>query len=573
MAGLACAVLLALTPAGVASLAIGRPNFGVPAFSETGGVFRVEIKAAAGLDSNQWTAVLVNDLSCWTGTVEQAEYGAYADNNSTNGYRLTVRAPPGIPPEVFRLAVSHPAGGTATNRNAVSILPCIETNFYIFHYADPQGESYEPNVWDTGMYNTHGSIRELFWHAPAVRLANPRFLFDTGDELDNNYATSVARYEQYKDGMCEMGVAVLATRGNNDKVSGFATTNWRSTVGVESYSVVMGSFYICQKDYNENNFTTWFTNDYAASFTNPAIRYRLFGQHFNSGGCAWLPPVGQYPDLMLVGHGHVNSTLQSSPYYIIESQQACNKGAVGFFEFTSTGTNWLCSSLTNLPAAQFQLMSSGPTSKLTCAYACANDGTAYSNTAVIANSLSARFWDGRVRFLMKNLALGYQITNGVALAEYTYNNRSNLAVLVKVNIAPSATTTVALWRTDADEDGMADSWETSNFGDLATASADTDFDQDGLRDWQEYVAGTLPKDARSVLRMEDTRLSSEANGFVIRWSSISNRCYTIFGATNLMQAFQILTQSVAATPPQNTYTDTVHAVEDQFFYRVGVQEP
>jgi hypothetical protein len=60
---------------------------------------------------------------------------------------------------------------------------------------------------------------------------------------------------------------------------------------------------------------------------------------------------------------------------------------------------------------------------------------------------------------------------------------------------------------------------------------------------------------------------------VIRWSSASNRYYTILGATNLMQTFPPLTQGIVATPPQNTYTDTVHVAEGQFFYRIEVQKP
>jgi|GEM_PF-2686520 len=529
MTAISCAIVLGVGPSAVAAISIARPNFGVPALVETGDTFQAEVKAAAGLTNTQWSAVFLNDLCAWTGAVEQVAYGTLADNNTAAGYRLTIRLPEALPPEVFRLAIRHATGGSATNRNAVSVLTCIETNFYIFHYADPQAEAYEPNNADTGMYGTHGSIRELYWHAPAVRLANPRFMFDTGDELDNAYGTTVARYEEYKDGMCQMGVAVLATRGNNDNV--ISTADWRSTIGVESYSITMGSFYVCQKDYNENNFTTWFTNDYSCSFTNPAIGYRLFGQHFNSGGRAWLPPAGQYPNLMLVGHGHANSTIQSSPYYIVETQQACNKGAVGFFEFAKTSTNWVCTSLANVPAAQFQLMSSGSTSKLTCAYAYTNDGGAYSNTATITNNLSKRFWDGRVRFLMKYSALGYQVTNGVRLAEYPYNNGSNLAVLVKVNIAPSATTVVSLGRVDTDEDGMPDDWENLHFGGPTNANPDA-LAANGVNTVREaWIADLDPTDSESFFRI--TAISN-LPPWTVYFVGSSNRQYTLHGRTNLV---------------------------------------
>ncbi|MCX6912116.1 MAG: hypothetical protein NT167_03510 [Verrucomicrobia bacterium] len=462
--------LVAASCPAFAQFSIARPNYGVPEFAETGGTFRVEVKASAGLTDTLWSAVLANDLRSWTGVVEHVDYGSYVDNNTLVGYALRVRVPADISPEVFKLVISHPAGGAATNRNAVSIVPGLETNFYILHYADPQAQAYEPNNADTGMYGTHGSIREMYWHAPAMRLINPRFMFDTGDELDNAYGISVARYQEYVDAMCQMCVPVLATRGNND--SEITVANWRTTIGIETYSLTMGSFYVCQKDYNANDYTAWFTNDYAASFTNPAIKYRLFGQHFIVGGAGWMPPAGQSPGLMLVGHGHVNSTLLSSPYYIIETQQACNKGAVGFFEFARGSTNWTCTSLTNVQAAQFQVMSAGAVARIANTFAYTNNGSCFTNTATIVNQIPNDFWDGRVRFLMKYSAAGYSVSNGVKLAEYAYNGNSNMAVVIKVNIAKSATTAVGIqpWLTLAvsgpvyGQSSPADGVYTNSFG-------------------------------------------------------------------------------------------------------------
>jgi hypothetical protein len=155
-----CCFVAASCPA-LAQFSIARPNYGVPEFAEPGGTFRVEVKAGAGLANTLWSAVLVNDLRSWTGVVERAAYGGYVDNNTLTGYELKVRVPADISPEVFSLVISHPSGGAATNRNAVSIVPDLETDFYILHYADPQAEAYEPNNADTGMYGSHGSIREM----------------------------------------------------------------------------------------------------------------------------------------------------------------------------------------------------------------------------------------------------------------------------------------------------------------------------------------------------------------------------------------------------------------------------
>ena len=430
-----------------AQFSIARPNYGVPEFVEPGGIFHAEVKAGAGLKDAAWKAVLVNDLRAWTGVVEHAAYGRYVDNNTLEGYRLTIRAPSDISPEVFRLVISHASGGTATNRNAVSLVRNLETNFYFLHYADPQARDYEPDNWTTGKHGKHGSIREIYWQAPALGLIHPRFMFDTGDELDNSYGKSVDRYAEYIDAMCGIGVPVLATRGNND--SAISTEQWRSTIGVETYSISMGSFYICQKDVREDAFTTWFTNDYAGSFANPAVRFRLFGQHFCLSAAqapfCYLPPEGRYPDLMLVGHGHTNLTIQSKPYYVIETQPACNKGAVGFFEFSHDGTNWTCTTLARHPTSTwFQVMNTGAVAMLESSFAVPNNGLCVTNAAVISNKLPFTFWDGRIRFLMKYSETGYAVSNGEKLAEYDYNDRSNMAVVVRVNITGNATTSVSI---------------------------------------------------------------------------------------------------------------------------------
>jgi len=262
---LAAALPLAVSRPALAQLAVARPNYGVPEFAEPGGVFHSEVKAAAGLAAASWKAVLINDLRSWTGVVERAAYCRYVDNGTFDRYRLAIRVPRDISPEVFKLAISHASAGAATNRNALSVVRNIETNFYFLHYADPQARAYEPTNPDTGKHRKHGSIREILWHAPALGLIHPRFMFNTGD-------------------------------------------------------VAM-----------------------------------------------------------------VNSS-----------------------------------------------------------FAAPNEGSCFTNAAAIVNGLPFTFRDGRLRFLMKYSAAGYGVENGEKLAQYDYNGRSNMAVVVKVDIARSATTRVSI---------------------------------------------------------------------------------------------------------------------------------
>lgn len=523
---------MALSCAVFAQFSISQPSSGVPEFAQPAGTIQAEAKMAAGLTNTLWVAVLANELRTWTGIVEQVEYGDFVDHGTAAGYRLTIRTPSNLPPEVFSLILSHPSAGAATNRNAVSIVPNLEDDFYILHYADPQAGGYEPDDSETGMCGHNGSIREILWQAPALSLIHPRFLFDTGDELDDPYyAHSTTNYEQYIDAMSRIGAPVLVTRGNNDDM--ISTADWRNTVGLETYSIIMGSFYICQKDYNEDYFSAWFTNDYASSFTNPVIQYRLFGQHYSDGACSWLPPEDESPNLMLVGHIHINAVVQSNPYPIVATAAAFDKGSVGFFEFSHTATNWICTSLTNLTAAQFPVMSSGAVARITQMFACTNSGVCFSNTSTIVNQIPHAFRDGRVRFLMAYSPNGYTVSNGVKLSEYVYDEERSMAVVVRVNIAANTTTVVYV---QADEVPCAMNgtphWWLAKYG-LPTNDAGALYDEgDGMPAWQEYAADTDPTNAASCFTITGTADQPE---YVLQFHSSAYRFYTLSGCSNLLE--------------------------------------
>lgn len=92
---------------------------------------------------------------------------------------------------------------------------------------------------------------------------------------------------------------------------------------------------------------------------------------------------------------------------------------------------------------------------------------------------------------------------------------------------------------------VPDSWLEAYFIDLLMqgsslqAVAEGDFDGDGFLNWEEYVAGTDPRDAASRFRV--TRLTVENGKPTIEWApNLPNRAYTLQGKATLDDTWQSL---------------------------------
>jgi len=88
---------------------------------------------------------------------------------------------------------------------------------------------------------------------------------------------------------------------------------------------------------------------------------------------------------------------------------------------------------------------------------------------------------------------------------------------------------------DTDGDGLPDGWEWS-YGLDPTASAgddgpDGDLDSDGMSNYEEYVAGTVPTDGNSVFEVDEVIPAGDTA--CLRWHAIAGKTYRILSSADL----------------------------------------
>lgn len=133
------------------------------------------------------------------------------------------------------------------------------------------------------------------------------------------------------------------------------------------------------------------------------------------------------------------------------------------------------------------------------------------------------------------------------------------------NLTRSASYTVA----DSDNDGMADSFENTYFGNLSRDGLG-DFDGDDFIDLAEYFAGTVPTNSTSALRMERV-LTNTVVQTTVSWLSVSGRTYRVqFKNTINDLGWNDLAGDIVATGTPATKTDTTSPGQPQRYYRVQV---
>jgi hypothetical protein len=102
--------------------------------------------------------------------------------------------------------------------------------------------------------------------------------------------------------------------------------------------------------------------------------------------------------------------------------------------------------------------------------------------------------------------------------------------------------------------------------------ADTlDADGDGMNNWQEWKAGTIPTNAASLLQLSS--ISNNVSGVTVTWQSVSGVTYYLQSSTNLSASptFVSIKSNLVGQADTTSYTDTTATNGGPCFYRVGVQ--
>jgi hypothetical protein len=166
------------------------------------------------------------------------------------------------------------------------------------------------------------------------------------------------------------------------------------------------------------------------------------------------------------------------------------------------------------------------------------------------------------------------IVTNAAAGEYTVTFGAvpdwNTPAPVINTVAPGGTYTFkgSYTLTDSNTNGIADSWEQTYFGTVAPSHpGNMDTDHDGMTDLGEFLAGTIPTNAASLLSMA-TPVSQNTGVVRFDWETVPGRAYRMMRSADLI-SWTPVTDWYRANGP--VYSFTTNVTTGTYFYRVEVR--
>ena len=184
------------------------------------------------------------------------------------------------------------------------------------------------------------------------------------------------------------------------------------------------------------------------------------------------------------------------------------------------------------------------------------------NSNVTPGSQTSVVWNGLAATKTYEWYVTVADNNGDYSTSVVWNFQTSASF--SLHIAPSA---------DANGNGLPDAWEAK----YNVTDPNADDDGDGQSNYAEYIAGTNPRDAGSVLRIVSTACNAKGQ-VTLTWSSVGGTRYRIQVAddangtfTDIVRDAEVETDSapVGAASTQ-TYTDTASSPNSIRFYRIEV---
>jgi hypothetical protein len=133
---------------------------------------------------------------------------------------------------------------------------------------------------------------------------------------------------------------------------------------------------------------------------------------------------------------------------------------------------------------------------------------------------------------------------------------------------------IARFEANRATNGVPEWWLARHGLDVSDQGALADSDGDGMANWQEYRAGTRPRDASSILRLATLPPSVwNPMQLTVGWPSDYGRLYTLWAATNLADGFFVLSSNISGYAPSNYFSRNIGGTDKAFYFIEAQVDP